>query len=96
MEFTISNDSSIANGTTARGFLKTTYDELVAKLGEPRDVNSLDGKVKCEWILLFSDGSVGTIYNWKTEIIPKDMYYWRVGGKGIDITRKVEKALNTK
>ena len=67
------------NGTSLVGYIKTTYDELVKKLGEPNYGPSGDQKVTCEWILEV-DGDPCTIYDWKTGKTPKDLHKWHVGG----------------
>ena len=73
-----SNDTSV-NGTSLRGYVGTTYDNLVNLLGEPLK-GSDDGKTTCEWIIEFEDGAVATIYDWKQHETPKDHFYWSVGG----------------
>lgn len=73
-----SNDASV-NGTSLKGYVGTTYDNLVKLLGEPLQGSS-DGKTTCEWILEFEDGTVATIYDWKQKETPKDHFYWSVGG----------------
>lgn len=56
-----------AKGTGLQGYCEegTTYAELVACFGEPHSDG--DGyKVDAQWILQFSDGTVATIYNYKS------------------------------
>lgn len=47
--------------------LDVSYEHLVAALGEPfrPDPNEGDGKIDAEWVLLFDDGTLVTIYNYK-------------------------------
>jgi len=94
MNYKLSNSTAVASGTCNVGYVKTTYDKLVEKLGEPAIVNSGDKKVNCEWIILFEDGTVATIYDWKQEKTPKDIYCWHVGGKGFNVVEKLNIALN--
>lgn len=70
-----------ANATCLQGKIRTTFNNLVEKLGEPVYPNSGDGKVICEWILEFEDGIIATIYCWKVGgRIPVDEYDWHIGG----------------
>jgi hypothetical protein len=85
----VTNDSSKASGTCFIGYLPTTYDTLREKLGEPLTGYSGDEKVTCEWIIEFENGSVGTIYDWKTNATPLNEYNWHVGGRGINTLDKV-------
>lgn len=91
---TISKDLSIANGTSLCGYVKTTYDKLVEKLGEPLIGFSGDGKMSCEWIIDFHDGSVGTIYDWKLSETPKHLYNWHIGGRGINVVERTGEFLD--
>jgi hypothetical protein len=84
--------SSMASGTSLRGYVTTTYQTLVERLGEPRG-GSADGKSTVEWIMVFEDGTVATIYDWKTNSTPKDTYDWHIGGKGIGVLENVKGVL---
>ena len=73
------------NGTSLRGYVQTTYHQLVATFG-PEDVSGGD-KTNAEWTLSFiveQDGEerevVATIYDWKNETLPLGDYRWHVGG----------------
>lgn len=61
------------NGTSFHnGLVKSTYQDLVSKLGEPDEIGSGDNKVQVEWLLKTDDGTPFTIYDWKnydTDII---------------------------
>lgn len=79
-----------AKGTSFVGYIETTYDELVDKLGEPNYGPSGDGKVNCEWVLNVN-GDVCCIYDWKEKETPKDLYKWHVGGhssRSLDYLKK--------
>ena len=66
------------NGTCLQGYIETTYEELVNVFGEP---TSLRGdKVTVEWTILFSDGTVASIYDWKLSETPMGTYRWHIGG----------------
>lgn len=88
-KYKVNNKAGVANGTSLRGYCKTTYDTLVEKLGEPLTGHSGDGKITCEWVIEFPDNTVGTIYDWKTKETPKDEYAWHIGGKGVNVLEKI-------
>jgi hypothetical protein len=53
----------VLNGTHFQDYLDTTYKKLVDTFGEP---TGNDGyKTDAEWDLVFEDGTVATIYNYK-------------------------------
>jgi hypothetical protein len=91
MNTKVTNNIAKANGTSLIGYLTSTYSALCEKLGEPLRDHSGDGKVTCEWIIEFEDGSVGTIYDWKMKATPLNEYNWHVGGRGINTLDKVSK-----
>jgi len=67
-----------ASGSCLRGYIKTTYDELVNVFGEPTTLKG--DKVNVEWTIKFSDGTVATIYDWKQSETPMGVYDWHIGG----------------
>jgi len=81
------------NGTSLRGYVLTTYDKLVATFGEPTYLGSYDEKTTCEWFIEFEDGTVATIYDWKTGGTPMYPYEWHIGGKNNKVVRLIQ-ALN--
>ena len=93
--YNIATDGEIANGTSLVGYITTTYDALVEKLGLPRN-GSADHKTTAQWILTFEDGTVGTIYDWKLSSTPKNPYKWHVGGRGVNTLNKVKSILGIK
>jgi hypothetical protein len=66
-------------GTGLIGHIHATYDDLVKAFGRP-DTDAAD-KWTVQWIIQFDDGTVATIYDWKTDATPKGPYMWHVGGK---------------
>jgi hypothetical protein len=83
MKKIINKDSIAANGTSLMGYFVATYNEVVAKFGEPIDVNSDGDKVTVEWIVVFEDDTVATIYDWKSDsprYTPDECYEWHIGG----------------
>jgi hypothetical protein len=80
MKFKLTSDF---NGTSLRGYIRTTYQNLVEVLGEPTlgpYSNEGDGKVSCEWGIEFDDGTIVTVYDWKTGDTPMLDYSWHIGG----------------
>lgn len=75
--------TSAVNGTSLRGYVIATYDQLVEALGTPRrgpNYQSADGKVTCEWALEYEDGTIVTVYDWKEDSTPMHNYAWHIGG----------------
>ena len=87
----VTNDKIKAQGTILLGYLTSTYDMLCEKFGKPIREHSGDGKVTCQWIIEFENGSIGTIYNWKTGVAPINQYDWHVGGRGTNVLEKINK-----
>lgn len=89
----VTNDIIKANGTILLGYITSPYEVLCEKLGDPNRRPSEDGKVTCEWIIDFEDGSIGTIYTWKTGENLAIQYEWSVGGRGTNILEKISKLI---
>ena len=81
---------SKVNGTSLKGYVLTTYDNLVEIFGEPTFLGSEDGKTTAEWIIEFEDGLVATIYDWKMGETPMDLYEWHVGGNSVEVVKRIE------
>jgi len=79
MKFT---NKANANMTSLKGEFTITFAELTEIFGRPdHGPNSADlDKVTCEWALQFEDGTVATIYDWKTNRTPMGEYEWHIGG----------------
>ena len=54
-----------AIGTSRKGTIYLSYDELTEIFGEANRVPSGEGKVECQWTIVFSNGNTATIYNYK-------------------------------
>ena len=89
----INTNDIMTNGTSLKGFVTTTYDYLVEKLGEPITGCSGDGKVTCEWHIQSPDDIVATIYDWKTTSTPKGPYDWHIGGRDKGAVEMVSRLL---
>ena len=90
--------SSKVNGTCYQACVTVTYQGLVAVFGEPSvDETSMDQKVQVEWIILFDDGRVGTIYDWKEyDTSPQDVTDWHLGGHNKIAPSRVENIIKQK
>ena len=91
-------------GTSYQGVVNTTYDDIVAKFGEPTytDASPYE-KVNAQWSIQFDvpteDGEdydyvTATIYNWKMGYIPTDKYEWHIGGYDFEAVDLVQKVLD--
>ena len=77
-------DAPNTDGTSLKGYVNATYEELVGLLGFPTfNEPSGDEKVQVEWVVEFED-EIFTIYDWKTN----SRYYtenmlerFHIGGK---------------
>lgn len=81
MKKIINKDLRAGSGTSLRGYFTATYNEVVAKFGEPLDGDGY--KTSVEWIVVFEDDTVATIYDWKSESpqhTPDTPYEWHIGG----------------
>ena len=75
------------NGTGLRGYVKTSYKNLVSKLGKPYVWFEHD-KVDVEWCFKFPDGTIATVYNYKDGKnylgekgkAVEDITNWHIGG----------------
>ena len=86
------------NGTSFRGTIKTTYNKLVETFGEPciHNLPSMLDKVTIEWKLMFGDGTVATIYDWKnygSQPAKDEEYEWHIGGFVPDAVALVRDAM---
>lgn len=62
--FITHNQSNInINGTHLLGYLNASYDRIVSLFGLPHGGDGY--KIDAEWDILFDDGLVATIYNYK-------------------------------
>ncbi len=76
-----------SNGTSLQGYIDISYTQLVNKLGEGSGHD--DYKSDAGWTILFGNGTVATIYNYKDGInycgesgTPKESIRdWHIGGK---------------
>ena len=80
------------NGTSLKGYVAATFDQLANLLGQPHSCDEY--KTSTEWVLLDDEGSVFTIYDYKaTNLYERSEpsveefrssglpYEWHIGGK---------------
>ena len=66
--------------TMLQGSIQATRTQLIKAFGEP--LQGLSSRMLNDWKIQFDDGTVATIYDWKTDPLPDDeVYAWRIGGK---------------
>jgi hypothetical protein len=101
LRFKTHTDSEIdVNGTSHQGAISETFENLLKVFGTPMDVSD-SGKVDVEWDIVFNDGVVATIYNWKNGPTsmgangtnPIDNKTWHIGGKTISAVYDIEEIL---
>ena len=70
------------DGTGCQGYLPegTRYEDIVRVFGAPQLGNSLDNKIKAEWVGRIN-GLVFTIYDYKSNLDPERNTDWHIGGK---------------
>jgi len=94
MNFTLGAD---INGTSLVGYVTATREEIEEVFGEPDYEGDGSNKVTTEWDILFADGTVATIYDWKRyeEGAPDydEVYEWHIGGKTWQAALHVSEAL---
>ena len=79
------------DGTHLQGYITATYAELVRVFGEPDE--GCDGKTRAEWGLRFPEGTIATIYDWKSDLPVQSVSQWNVGGHFARAVQHVENAL---
>jgi hypothetical protein len=95
-------DWRLLNGTSLKGYIDADYKVLCKVFGKP-DPNAHDNyKSDAEWDVIFSDGTVATIYNYKdgknycgaSGTAKTKIREWHVGGKTSLALQRVEDALS--
>ena len=101
LRFKTHNDSNIdVNRTSHQGEISETFENLLKVFGTPMGASD-DNKVDVEWNIMFNDGVVATIYNWKNGPAsmgangtnPVDNEIWHIGRKTISAVYDIEEIL---
>ena len=101
MKFITHNDERIdINGSHRQGYLKAQYATLCALFGKPHEGDGY--KIDWEWSVEFEDGTVATVYNWKSgpnygydTVGPGQITEWNVGGFNPQAVENLKKVLLT-
>jgi len=79
--------------SSLQGYVHTTYQTLVEKLGEPsyirkgsysEPLDDSDGKVSIEFMTPHHTSEGFYVYDWKEEATPMGPHWWHIGGENID------------
>jgi hypothetical protein len=87
------------SGSSLKGYIKTTYSDLVKCFGEPNHEGDGGYKVSFEWAIKFDDGTYATIYDWKldeserSDVKSGRYYQFHIGGFNSDSVEKVHQAM---
>ena len=98
MEYSIikeTGDQVEACGTSLKGEILATYDELVQTFGEPRKDGPED-KITREWNVKFLNNEVATIYDWKDDDCLEGIYRWHIGGFNNSVVADVQHEYRSK
>lgn len=78
------------NGSHLQGYVETTFAKLEKVFGPSQGEGD---KTTQNWVLEFEDGTIATIYDWKTYSTPKGRFEWHVGGFDKKAVELVEQAI---
>lgn len=92
MQFT--HNDNFTGGTCLQGYIKTSYADLVACFGQETCDGDGGYKVQCEWDLVFEDGTVATIYDWKEDCKKEQVTDWHIGGTSNMAVARVQHAMS--
>ena len=91
MNYVTHNDKDISiAGTCLQGYIDTTYKQLVKTFGKA--LKGEDRKVRKEWWIETEDGTIATIYDWKTRRPLRFFIDWSIGGKSpkaVEVVREI-------
>lgn len=90
-------------GTYLQGHLNDVcYMQIRSKFGLPHSTGD-EWKVSCQWAIEFEDGTIATIYDWKSckeycgddeGIHYKNNESWNIGGNSYDALLNIKEVLN--
>ena len=100
MNFKTHNETNVnVDMTHLQGYVNVSYNELISKFGEPTGGDGY--KTDAEWEILFEDGKVATIYNWKdgknyngaSGMSVEYITDWHIGGHYKEVVSRVQELL---
>jgi hypothetical protein len=95
------------NGISLQGYLVIPFSRIVEVFGEPTSLGSGYGKVAFEWAITFADGTVASIYDYKSSSLyneenptpeqmrASDFSDWHIGGKSKRAEQLVREAFTS-
>jgi hypothetical protein len=76
------------NETHLVGYLDhISHDQLIDCFGQPRPATD---KSQAEWDLVFDDGTIVTIYDYKQKTPAERLTFWHIGGKDSSALDRLE------
>ena len=102
MKFVTHNQSNIdVSGTHLQGHINVEYSVLKKIFGKPTLGDEY--KTDAEWEILFEDGTVATIYNWKNGknylgrngTAKTKITHWNVGGNSKEVVERIQEVLKS-
>ena len=101
MNFTTNPD---IDRTHKQGSITASYPALVKTFGQPVVDNGetpyypceCGDKTQVEWHLEFVDGTIATIYDWKSAVPARLVTRWSIGGHDIDAVMQVKQEMYEK
>lgn len=94
MAFTL--DREVQYGTSLKGYVTTTLARLIEVFGEP-DYYPEGDKVTVNWSILFDNGTVATIYDWKRYEAGRpgltEVFQYNIGGLDTEAVSLIKEAL---
>ena len=93
MTFEKLNCGTEVGGTSLQSTIAITYAELVDIFGQPSHIPQAGEKTQAEWWLLFTDGTIATIYDWKSIYPVEEVTTWNIGGKDMDAEYQVKQTV---
>ena len=92
MEYKTHNQTTIPSiGTSYQGEINIKHTTLKKLFGEPLLGDGY--KVQEEWGIVFNDGLVATIYDWKEDCLPEHVTCWHIGGRDFEAVARIDEII---
>ena len=89
-------DHALGSGTSLQGYVTTTLRRLITAFGQPQYHGEGD-KVTVDWAMVFEDGTVATVYDWKRYELGTpaldEVFQYNIGGENKEAAYLVKKAV---